>query len=421
MRGTNKKRFTEQMLERLSPPKAGRLEISDEVCPGLAVRVMASGRKTFSFSYKVPGEGGVSPSGRLLTGQQHRVTLGRHPIMTLVEARSQARDLWSVITQGRDPRTELTEKRRATKATTLQAVSQRFIDQEAKPNISNWRSIESTMRLHVLPLLGERPLAEIRRSDIHELLDNLVIKDRVGTAREVKKDLSRLFNWAIDREIVTSSPVAGLKRNDLVRAEEVGRSLTDEEIRGVWSAATQYGYPFGPLFQILLLTGQRKGEWAEATRSAVNTEQNLLEIPRAKYKGRRDHIVPMSDPVWEIFQRLPVFEGNDYYLFSTMQGRTPVSGFSTAKRRLDGFLLKGMKEAALPDGVELTPYRVHDFRVTCETRLATLGFNQEIRDAVLGHAKPGLQKIYNKHDYLQEKRAALAAYGNHILDLCGRA
>ena len=63
------------------------------------------------------------------------------------------------------------------------------------------------------------------------------------------------------------------------------------------------------------------------------------------------------------------------------------------------------------------PYRVHDFRVTCETRLATLGYNQDVRDAVLGHAKPGLQKTYNKYDYFEEKRSALAHYAKHVKEV----
>jgi integrase len=100
---------------------------------------------------------------------------------------------------------------------------------------------------------------------------------------------------------------------------------------------------------------------------------------------------------------------------STRDGKVPVSGFSKAKARLDAAALKAMKKAD-PDAV-LADYRVHDFRVTCETRLAHLGFNQDVRDAVLGHAKPGLQKTYNKHGYLEEKRAALDAYAAHLMEV----
>jgi hypothetical protein len=93
----------------------------------------------------------------------------------------------------------------------------------------------------------------------------------------------------------------------------------------------------------------------------------------------------------------------------------PVSGFSRAKAMLDCEAAALMKTEAR--SLSLQSYRIHDLRVTCETRLATLGFNQETRDAVLGHTKQGLQKTYNKYDYLEEKKYALAAYAAHISEI----
>ena len=78
-----RRRFTEQMVERLRPPKEGRLELGDDVVPGLVLRVTPRGARSFSVIYKVPGEGGVRPNGRLLTGKQHRVTLGNWPVLGL--------------------------------------------------------------------------------------------------------------------------------------------------------------------------------------------------------------------------------------------------------------------------------------------------------------------------------------------------
>ncbi len=85
----SKRRLTEQMIERLRPPPAGRLEIRDDLCPGLVLRVSAHGSRSLSVIYKVPGEGGVSPQGRPLAGSQHRITLGRWPVVGLAEARDQ--------------------------------------------------------------------------------------------------------------------------------------------------------------------------------------------------------------------------------------------------------------------------------------------------------------------------------------------
>jgi integrase len=181
-----------------------------------------------------------------------------------------------------------------------------------------------------------------------------------------------------------------LRRRDLENNEEAGRALNNNELHYIWQAAGALGYPFGPMYQLLMLTGQRRNEWAAASRSEVNSEKRWLEIPKIRYKGDRDHFVPMSDAVWAIFETLPAWIGKDYFIFSTRDGAVPVSGFSKAKLRSDQSALTAMQ--SYDPMARLDQYRVHDFRVTCETRLADLGFSQEIRDAVLGHAKPGLQK-----------------------------
>ncbi len=413
MAATNKRRFTEQMLARLRPPRDGRLELGDEIVPGLVVRVTPRGARSFSVVYKVPGEGGVGPTGRLLVGRQHRVTLGRYPIVSLTQARAGARELLEVVSAGRDPRPERAEQSLLRVTNTVEAVKRRFIEQDARRTVASWRSMQRVLDLHVVPVLGDRPILDVRRSDVHALLDDIVASGRVGTAREVRKHLSRLFNWAVDREIMPHNPVHGMERRDLAPNGEAGRSLADDELRAVWAASGDMGYPFGPWYRLLLLTGQRRNEWAEARRSEIDTDRRVLEIPVARYKSNRDHVVPLADPAWEIVAQLPAFSGDDYHLFSTRAGRVPVSGFSGAKRRLDELALAAMREDE-PEAA-LTAWRVHDLRVTCETRLADLGLNQEARDAVLGHAKPGLQKTYNKHDYADEKRAALTAYAEHIM------
>ena len=99
--------------------------------------------------------------------------------------------------------------------------------------------------------------------------------------------------------------------------------------------------------------------------------------------------MPLGTEAWSIFQQLPVWTGNDYFLFSTRSGKVPVSGFSKGKARLDHEMSNRI--AIEQPGTMLTPFRVHDLRVTCETRLARLSFNQDVRDAVVGHAKAGLR------------------------------
>ncbi len=410
----NKKRFTDQSIERLRTPSSGRLELGDEICPGLLLRVTERGVKSFSVIYRVIGEGGVSASGRLLAGKQHRLTLGRWPVVGLAEARERTREILAAATEGRDIREERCAQNLLRTTNSVGSVAERFVRLHAKPNVKSWRNVQRILQLHVLPKWRDRPLREVRRSDVHELLDGLVAEGKVGTAREVRKHLSSLFNWAVDRELVSDNPVYGMTRADLKNTHDAGRALEDGELRAIWAATAAIGYPFGEMYRLLILTGQRRTEWAGARRSEINSDKRWLEVPRSRYKGGRDHIVPLADAAWEIVEALPAWTGNDYYLISTRDGQVPVSGFSRAKTRLDRAAEIILREQLRDGSAELRHYRVHDFRVTCETRLANLGFSQEVRDAVLGHAKPGLQKTYNKHDYVEEKRAALAAYAEHL-------
>ncbi len=190
---TNKRRFTEPMIERTRPPKVGRIELGDEVVPGLVLRVTQRGARSFSVIYKVPGEGGVSPTGRPRTGRQHRVTLGRWPMLRLKRAREEARKILETVSEGRDPQPERREQNLIRHTNTVEAVTRRFIEQDARRTVASWRRIEQCLELHVLPELGSRPIRDIRRADVHALLDALVANARVGAAREVRKHLSRLF------------------------------------------------------------------------------------------------------------------------------------------------------------------------------------------------------------------------------------
>lgn len=417
MGNSQKRRFTAQMIERIGPPDAGRLELADAVTPGLVLRVTERGVKSFSVIYKVPGEGGVSAHGRALAGRQHRITLGRTPPLALKDARDRALAILQQATLGTDPRAERKQEHAVRHTNTVEAVKKRYVDQHAKPNLRNWKTLQSTLDLHVLPEWGNRPLRDIRRSDVHALLDAIVARGRVGTAREVRKYLSGMFVWALDREIVKENPVFKLKRDDLAKNEDAGRALANDELRAIWRGAGHMRYPYAPLYRLLMLTGQRRGEWSSAARSEIDAPKRWLEVPKARYKGKRDHIVPLMDAAWEIFEEMPAWVGNDYHLFSTRAGRIPVSGFSKAKDDLDSYAMTELREAAGDPEAQLRYFRIHDFRVTCETRLADLGFGQEIRDAVLGHAKVGLQKTYNKHDYLEQKREALGAYARHIIEV----
>ena len=408
----NRRRFTDVMIERLRPPSKGRTEIGDAVVQGLVLRITQNNVRSWSAIYKVPGGRGMSERGNPLAGRQQRITLGRYPLVGITAARERAQEILRQVAEGHDPRPDLQRAREIRLTNTVEAVARRFHEAHARRNASGHLA-RRTIELHALPTLGDRPMRDVTRGDISQLLDDLVAQDMIGAARETRKHLSTLFNWALDRDIVATNPVPRVGKNSPLRPNDsAGRALTDKEIGALWAAAAVMGYPYGHAVRLLLLTGKRRAEWMGARRSWIDTSERLIEIPAEHYKSRHVHVVPLAASAWEIIKDLPKFRGNNYFIFSGTHGKKAISGFSKSKARLNGLMAEELNG-------ELKDFRLHDLRVTCETRLASLGFNSDVQAAVLGHAKTGLGRIYNKHDYLDEKRAALTAYAEHITELVG--
>ena len=391
-------------IARLRPPATGRLEVHDLIVPGLVLRITPRDVRSFSVAFKVRGEGGYSDTGRPLVGVQHRITLGRYPQLGLAPARDKARILLEAVLEGRDPRPARREAHKEHRLNTVEAVARRFIAEDASKTVESWRRIERTLELHVLPSLGDRPIREVSRDDVYALIAQVETAAGPGAAYGALKHLHRLFEFALDRELVDKNPAHKLKRKDLKPDGDGGRALKDDEVRAIWKAAGDLGYPGGPWVKLMLLTGQRRNDWALAARPEIDYGNHMLEIPAFRYKSRRDHQVPLVGLAWEIVDGLPRQADGDF-LFSNRGGKVAVNSYAKVKRRID--------ELTGP----MDDWTWHDFRRTVETRMAALGIVQEHRDGVLGHAKPGLQKTYNKHDYEFEKREALARYAAHLMEV----
>jgi integrase len=215
-----------------------------------------------------------------------------------------------------------------------------------------------------------------------------------------------LYNWAIGTHQfgIVSSPVERLKPKALIgerKARE--RILTDDELRAVWNAAEAMGYPYGPLFRVLILTGQRLREIADMSWPEVDLDKRLLTIPAGRMKGGAAHAVPLTAKVVEILAQLPRFTAGDC-VFSTTAGQKPVNGFSKAKARIDQL-------SSVSDWV------IHDLRRTMRTHLSALPVQDLVRELTIAHAKPGLHKVYDLHAYQEEKRHCLELWEKRLLGI----
>jgi integrase len=204
--------------------------------------------------------------------------------------------------------------------------------------------------------------------------------------------------------------------------------LTDEEIRWFWQGCGEIGWPFGPLFLLLLLTAQRRDEVGGMRCSEVDLDNQIWTLPRQRAKGDREHEVHLSDAAIDVLRSLPRIASNsigqDGLVFTT-NGRTPVSGFGNAKRRLDVIMAEARRRSlGLPERTKIPDWRLHDLRRTAATGMARLNFPPHVVEKVLNHVSGtirGVAAVYNRFEYLEERRAALEAWGRYVWNLVSPA
>jgi integrase len=393
--------LNDRILKSLKPARAGsRYDVLDAIVPGLAVRVSDKGKKTFVLISRFGGK-----------KQPTRRALGEYGAMSLEQARVKARKWLEMIRSGIDPKGD-EERRRLEQLRkqkdTFASVAEAFISRHVSKNRTA-AAVEREIRREFIGRWAARPITEITQHDIAAMLDEVVDRGATYQAHNLFAHIRRLFNWAISRGSygLEHSPCDRLKPRDAIGERHVRqRVLTDDELRAFWRATGCLDYPFGPMFRMLLATGQRRSEVSDATWSEFDLEGKLLwSIPPARMKSNAAHVVPLTADVVGILESLPRFTRGDH-VFSTTFGERPVSGFSKAKRRLDALMTAELEG--------LDDWRLHDLRRTMRTGLSALPVTDLVRELVIAHTKPGLHKVYDQHLYLDEKRQALELWAARL-------
>jgi integrase len=366
-----------------------RDEYQDSIVPGLALRVTDRGHKSFVLIARYPSH----------PRNPTRRALGNCGALSLDSARTKARRWLELIGKGIDPEIEEVREKAAAQrrqANSFAAVAADFLDRHAS-GLKKAKEARTIIEGEFVKRWGVRPVTEITLQDASGAIRAIVNRGAVYQAHNAFGWLRSLFNWAIGTGEygIDVSPVERLQPAKLIGKREAReRILTNDELRRVWSASGEMGYPYGPLFRLLILTGQREREVADMSWGEIDFDKRLWTVPAARMKGGRAHEVPLSPAAVALLESLPRFPGD--FVFTTTGGAKPVNGFSKAKARTDK--LSGV-----------TGWKIHDLRRTMRTHLSSLPVQDMVRELVIAHAKPGLHRVYDKHAYLEEKR--------HCLDL----
>ncbi len=378
----------------------------DTELKGFAVKRTPAGSKVFILEYKLGGR----------AGKTQRITIGKYGPITPDQARTVARRHLSDIAEGIDPAAAKAKAKRDRVELAFSRYAARYLAIDAPKR--SYTFVESILRVHVIPVLKDTPLPAITKADIRSLIDNLP-DEQISLRRNVFAVVSALFSTAANKDHIPVSPTLGMKPPP--KAESRDRVLSDSELILAWLAAGGMGYPFGTLYRLLIATGQRREEVAALDWSELDAASATWTLPAARAKNGVASLIPLNAlAVAELDTIAALHRAKKWPakgLVLTTNGRTPISGYSKAKARLDASI-GGI------EGNEVEPWRVHDLRRTLATGLQRLGVRFEVTEAVLNHvsgAKSGVAGVYQRHDWKEEKRAALNAWGWHVESLLNPA
>jgi site-specific recombinase XerD len=404
-------RLTARSVEQVKPGSARR-EIPD-AGSGLYLIVQPSGARSWAVRYRH-------------NGIPRKHTLGPYPRLDLTAAREAARAALEAVDRGNDPALLKREASRKQKAgvADLDLFSRawdEYLARHVRKHLrhSSAREVEGIGKREFLPRWKRRRLSEITKADIVDMLDEIADRGHDTAASRVHSVARRFFNWCVERDLIAASPCASVKRPAPGKSRD--RVLTNDEIRWVWKSAKQDGQPFGPMIQLLLLTGTRRDEVRCMSDNEISTAEKVWSLPPARTKNGRAHDVHLSAASLAVLEGVKRMKNPGRFVFCT-NGTNAVSGFSRAKARIDKLMLATAKAEAKDHGgdpakIKIAPWRIHDLRRTVASGMARLGIALPVIERCLNHVSgsfAGIVGVYQKHEYADEKQAAFDAWARHV-------
>lgn len=386
--------LTDIELRNLPLPAKGQVEVPVGGVPGLVVRVSMGGAKTFCLYYRLKGD-----------RRRRRMTLRQYPRISLKQARDDAAKIRHKIMDGdfavTAPVAEAEGEVRL--PTAFPNVVQSFLRLHCavKNRGSTARETQRQLEADFLPVWKARDIREVTKRDVVAVLDRITKRGSPSAANHALAAIRKLFAWSMRRGLIDISPCIGLELPSKLKSRD--RFHNDTEIALIWNAIEPEGYPFQPMVQLLLLTGQRRGEVAGMRWSELDIVRAVWTLPAERTKANRAHEIPLSPTVLRILASLP--RTHEQLVFVTDGNAVPISGFSKRKRRLDA-------------NCPLPAWSLHDLRRTMATGMGRLGIEPHIVRRILNHSPPreidGITAVYNRFAYLEEKRAALNTWAAHV-------
>ena len=410
-------KFTDTFIKNLKPETS---KFYKREANGFTVKVWPSGNKTWCYVYT-------------FDGRRKEMKLGEYPAVTLADARTKYNAAYELHKNGVDPGDAEHKQQEGHRASlSVSSLADKYIEEWAKPNKRSWLADKRTLDVEIIPKWGQRKAKDIQRRDVKQLLQDIATRAPV-MANRTRALLSKLFNFALEWEIVELNPCMGVKA--VIKEEPATRTLTDDEIKELWDAletpGTLYASPeILRCLKLILLTGQRPGEVVGMHSAEIDGQ--WWTIPAERAKNGRDHRVFLTETARGIIGSKAGFVFESPTSGRIQEDGTPRDPQPIAVNALAHVTRRNVEKPKDVSDTEPTneadqeetdtirrklimqPWTPHDLRRTCATKLSELGYTDEIIDAVLNHKKKGIVATYNLNRYDREKQKALETWGRKL-------
>lgn len=368
---------------------------------GLTFTLSAKGTAAWVLRYRAPG-----------AKSQKEMTLGRYPDITLGRARELATEARAKVQQGADvAREKQATKRESASAWTVRQLAEHYIEKSAEhlaPGTIDQR--RQQLKAHVYPVIGGTLAKDVGPADIVDITERAAAKS-LHVARLVLIALRGVFAHGVARHAVKANPCVDVRAMAVIGPRPVRRTrlmLTEPELRAVLPVLPDQGRQNELALKILLATCARIGELTRAEWSHIDFERREWVVPPEHAKNKKRFVIPLPDVVvgWFLELKRVAFESRYVLPVRTRrdEGDRPMesSTLNVACNRI---------HAALNDGASgkegCRRFTPHDLRSTARSHLSALGVDIIVAERCLNHSLGGLVAVYDQHDYLTERRAAL--------------
>ena len=346
-------------------------------------------------------------------GKRKQMTLGQYADMSLADARTEAEVFKRELRQGVDP---LIAKQRQ-KWIGINSVDDLFQDwytNDLRPRLKHPNIPARIFNKDIKPVIGELKIHDVTALDVREVIHRVRDSGRPTVANDTLGYMKQLFNHAVKLELTANNPASPFTINDAGGLEESrARALKLDEVEQVFKVFRNHLNSFGRdnylSCCLFLVLGNRKSELCEAPWSEFDLGQYVWHIPQERVKTGIPISIPLPGQAMEWLNELKVRSlGSEYVFPARRRSKLPHMGPDTLNRAISKLFGREAGRKIQPPNVmgDIKHFTVHDLRRTFRSLASSVGMPRHIARLCTNHRQGGVDGIYDRHEYFEERKAA---------------